>query len=190
VISIPEILRRAVAFGANRQAAHARCRVLFVCTGNICRSPTAEAVFRYHIEVSGLREAIHCASAGTHDFNVGGRADGRSQAVAAKRGYDLSRIRGRRVSDDDFVRYDLILAMDRQNIEALRARCPPQTLERIKLLMEFARKYNEREIPDPYYSNTKGFELVLDMIEDACTSLLEHVRANHLADPGAEPGIR
>jgi len=186
--SIPEMLRGLLSLGADGGPAGARCHVLFVCMGNVCRSPTAEAVFRHHIERAGLADSVHCASAGTHDFHVGGQPDGRARAAASKRGYDLSRIRGRQVSVEDFARYDLILAMDKQNLEGLLARCPPESRERLKLLMEFARNHAVLEVPDPYYSNARGFEVVLDMIEDACTELLEHVRTTYLPTPDAGSG--
>ncbi len=185
---IPEVLRNVFGFGDRAPAA--RCRVLFVCMGNICRSPTAEAVFRRQIEVAGLRDEVDCASAGTHNVNLGGMADGRARAAAMKRGYDLSRIRGRQIREDDFEHFDLILAMDRQNLDSLSERCPPANQDRLKLLMQFARRHAVLEVPDPYYGNARGFELVLDMIEDACTSLLEHVRATHLGAPGSESGTQ
>lgn len=178
-------LRKLWPFGKTRREERIRCRVLFVCMGNVCRSPTAEAVFRRKIELAGLADLVDCTSAGTHDFNLGAAPDGRARAVALKRGYDMSRLRGRQVSAEDFARYDLILAMDRQNFDALAERCPPARLERLKLLMAFARRHEASEIPDPYYSTAKGFELVLDMIEDACEGLLEHVRSHGIAPPAS-----
>jgi protein-tyrosine phosphatase len=168
-----------------RKDAQARCKVLFVCMANLCRSPTAEAVFRHHIERAGLAHEIACASAGTHEFNAGSAPDGRARAAASKRGYDMSRFRGRGVIDEDFTRFDLIVAMDRQNLEALRSRCPPEQAGRLRLLMEFAQQRDALDIPDPYYGNAQGFEVVLDMIEDACAALLQHVRSTHLAGPQA-----
>ena len=156
--------------------------------GNLCRSPTAEAVFRHQIEHAGLAAEIACASAGTHDFNLGSAPDGRARAAALKRGYDMSRFRGRGIKDEDFTRFDLIIAMDRQNLEALRSRCPPEQSERLRLLMEFAQRHEGLDVPDPYYGNAQGFEIVLDMIEDACAALLEHVRSTHLASPQATIG--
>jgi protein-tyrosine phosphatase len=166
------------------------CRVLFVCMGNLCRSPSAEAVFRRQVELRGLSGRVLCSSAGTHDIYVGVLADGRARAAAARRGYDMSRLRGRLLSDEDFVRFDLILAMDRQNLAALQQRCPEQHAERLHLLMEFARSHDAQEVPDPYFGNAKAFELVLDMVEDACTGLLEHVRARYMQPPAdARPPV-
>ncbi|MCC6531518.1 MAG: low molecular weight phosphotyrosine protein phosphatase [Burkholderiales bacterium] len=158
----------------------AKVRVLFICTANVCRSPTAEAVFRRHIELAGLHGAVHCASAGTHDFNLGAAPDGRARAVALRRGYDLSGLKGRHVLEADFERHHMILAMDRANLASLTQRCPAEHRNKLRLLMEFARRHAVLEVPDPYYGNARGFELVLDMIEDACASLLEHIRTTHL----------
>lgn len=179
---IPTIIRQVFGLGAGRQA-DADYRVLFVCMANVCRSPTAEAVFRRQVEVAGLVPAVQCASAGTHDFHVGSSPDGRARAAALKRGYDLSRLRGRHVSDEDFERYDLILAMDQHNMSFLKQRCPPHRQDKLKLLMEFARRHEAADVPDPYYGNAQAFELVLDMIEDACCALIDHVRATR-ADKG------
>lgn len=182
---IPALIRNALGFG-NRDA-DVRFRVLFVCMGNVCRSPTAEAVFRRQAELAGLARVIQCASAGTHDFHVGAAPDGRARAVASERGYDLSRLRGRHVSDEDFVRYDMILAMDSQNMSLLRKRCPGDHADKLRMLMEFARRHAVLEVPDPYYGNARGFELVLDMIEDACGSLLAHIRDERLGGTPAAP---
>jgi protein-tyrosine phosphatase len=177
---IAPLLRSVFAFATRARAAEPACRILFVCMGNVCRSPTAESVFRHMVEEAGLASRIVCASAGTHDFNRGSLPDGRAREIALQRGYDMSRLRGRHVDDADFERFDLILAMDRPNLDALRQRCPSDKADRLKLLMEFARRHAVLEVPDPYYSNTKGFEVVLDMIEDACSALLDHVRSSYL----------
>ena len=155
--------------------------------GNLCRSPTAEAVFRQQIARAGLANEIACASAGTHDFYLGYLPDKRAREAALKRGYDMSRLRVRSVKDEDFTRFDLIVAMDRQNLEALRERCPPEQAERLRLLMEFAQREGVLDVPDPYYGNAQGFEVVLDMIEDACALLLQHVRSTHLTS--SDPAI-
>ncbi len=167
-------------FGGAARDARPACRVLFVCMGNICRSPTAEAVFRRYVQEAGLEGRVACASAGTHDFNLGVLADGRAREAAQRRGYDMSRMRGRCIADEDFERFDLIVAMDRQNLEALRQRCPPERAERLRLLMEFARRHEAAEVPDPYFGSVKAFEQVLDMVEDACAALLEHVRERYV----------
>src|SRR5262245_43289261 len=117
-------------FGLSARASDPQCEVLFVCMGNLCRSPTAEAVSRQQFELAGPTREIACASSGTHNFNRGVAPDGRARAAALKRGYDMSRFRGRGITDEDFTRFDLILAMDRHNLEALRSRCPPQQSER------------------------------------------------------------
>lgn len=152
-------------------------RVLFVCMGNICRSPTAEAVFRHLVVAEGLAERIETDSAGTHDYHIGAPPDSRSQAAAAQRGFDLSPLRARQVRVEDFADYDYVLAMDEANRVALRKLCPTQYRERVKLFLEFAPEAGRREIPDPYYGGAKGFEEVLDLVEDAARGLLEHIRA-------------
>jgi len=184
---IPALLRNVFSLGSAERDATLCCRVLFVCMGNICRSPTAEAVFRHQVETAGLASRIECDSAGTHDVHLGNAPDGRARAIALKRGYYMSRLRGRQVAEQDFERFDLILAMDRQNLDVLTSRCPPERCDRLRLLMEFARRHAVLEVPDPYYGNVRGFELVLDMIEDACTELLAHVQSTYLmASSGSE----
>jgi len=179
---IPPLLR--TVFGLGRRESEVQFRVLFVCMGNLCRSPTAEAVFRQQLQSAELWPAVQCASAGTHDFHVGSLPDGRARAAASQRGYDMSRQRGRHVSDEDFVRYDMILAMDNQNFELLTKRCPPEYSAKLGMLMAYARRHDVSEVPDPYYGNARGFGLVLDMIEDACSALLEHIREQRLGRPG------
>jgi protein-tyrosine phosphatase len=186
---IPALLRNLWPFAGSGRESRVVCRVLFVCMGNVCRSPTAEAVFRRRLLDAGLSERVACASAGTHEFNLGAAPDGRARAAAQRRGYDMSRMRGRCVAETDFARFDLVLAMDQQNLAALRSRCPTDKTERLRLLMEFARRHDALEVPDPYYGNAKAFELVLDMIEDACESLVDHVRDRYLvAANAAQPG--
>ena len=185
---IPALLRRLWPFRAAAREHRIACRVLFVCMGNVCRSPTAEAVFRSRVAAAGLADRIVCTSAGTHGFNVGAAADARSRAAAARRGYDMSKARGRAIAAADFERYDLVLAMDRQNLEALREICPEGRQDRLRLLMEFARAHAMQEVPDPYYSTAQGFDVVLDMIEDACGALLEHVRAQYIEAAVAPAG--
>ncbi len=144
--------------------------------GNICRSPTAEGVFRAQVEAAGLASKIHIDSAGTHDYHVGDPPDNRAQATASRRGYDLRHFRGRQVGPKDFVDYDMILAMDLENLSRLHAQCPPEHAHKLGLFLEHSKNFLEREVPDPYYGGAAGFETVLDMAEDAGSGLLEHIR--------------
>lgn len=139
--------------------------------GNICRSPTAEAVLRHELMTKDLVERVDVDSAGVDAYHVGESPDIRAQRVAKKRGYDLSRIRARTVSLEDFNRFDLILAMDMRVFRALESRCPDQYRDRLALYMDYARHYDEKEVPDPYYGGEAGFERVLDMIEDVTQGL-------------------
>jgi protein-tyrosine phosphatase len=150
-------------------------RVLFVCMGNICRSPTAEGVFRQLVEQQGLADKIIADSAGTHDYHIGAAPDPRAQAAATRRGYDLSALRARQVVPADFAAFDLVLAMDERNRELLRGMCPPQYRERVRLLLDFADDATPREVPDPYYDGAQGFEEVLDLVENAARGLLRHI---------------
>jgi protein-tyrosine phosphatase len=146
--------------------------VLFVCMGNICRSPTAEGVFRARVEQAGLAGRIHVDSAGTHNYHPGSPPDERSQQHAARRGYDLSAQRARQVQPADFDRFDLILAMDWDNLALLEELCPPDRHRKLKRFMEFARSGTSPVVPDPYYGGADGFEQVLDHVEDASEGLL------------------
>lgn len=142
-------------------------KVLFVCTGNICRSPTAEGVLRKMISDMGLE--IHVESAGTHDYHVGQPPDRRALRHAQDRGYDLSAQRARQLRKRDFEEFDVIVAMDRGHLELLRAHCPPQHQARLRMLV------NGHDVPDPYYGGPEGFEQVLDMVEAACLGLLHEL---------------
>ena len=144
-----------------------------VCTGNICRSPTAEGVLRHLAREAGL--PIEVDSAGTHDYHVGDAPDRRACAHAAKRGYDLSSLRARQVTADDFQAFDLLLAMDRGHRELLLRRCPAEHRHKVRMFMDFAGRDGE-EVPDPYYGGAEGFEGVLDRVEAACRGLLSHAR--------------
>lgn len=147
-------------------------RVLFVCMGNICRSPTAEGVVRGHLKTSELAGQVEIDSAGTHAYHVGEPPDLRAQKAAQGRGYDLSGLRARKVSAADFIRFDYILAMDRDNLSLLREACPPEHRHKLKLFLEYAANFDEDEVPDPYYGGAAGFEHVLDLIEDAARGLV------------------
>jgi protein-tyrosine phosphatase len=151
-------------------------RVLFVCMGNICRSPMAEGVFRHLVRQSGLEDVVRVDSAGTHAFHAGEPPDKRAQTLAAKRGYDITTLRARRVRDKDFEEFDLILAMDWDNLSLLQQVAPKQAHHKLQLLMRFATEHESATIPDPYYGNQQGFEQALDFIEDACAGLLEVAR--------------
>lgn len=150
-------------------------RVLFVCMGNICRSPTAEGVFKHLVAKNGLAADIESDSAGTHDYHIGDPPDARSQAAAGRRGYDLTALRARQVAPDDFAAFDYVLAMDETNLTALRRLCPAQHRERVKLFLEFAPEAGRRDVPDPYYGGAQGFEEVLDLVEQAAQGLLDHI---------------
>lgn len=156
--------------------------VLFVCLGNICRSPTAHAVFQQLVDASGLGHAILVDSAGTGDWHIGKAPDVRATAAARKRGYDLSVLRARRVTAEDFRRYDYILAMDLQNLRDLQALRPADFRGELSLFLNYG-QHREREVPDPYYGEGDGFELVLDMVEAAAAGLLEAIALRHGLQP-------
>jgi protein-tyrosine phosphatase len=153
--------------------------VLFVCMGNICRSPTAEAVFRHYVENAGLSRYIRIDSAGTHDYHIGDAPDLRTQRAAQQRGYEMSGLRGRQVDAGDFLRFDYVLAMDRTNLANLHRILPHGGDVQPRLFLEYARHHAEREVPDPYYGGADGFERVLDMVEDAAEGLLQQIRQRY-----------
>ena len=150
--------------------------VLFVCMGNICRSPTAEGVFRRHVSDAGLKETVHADSAGTHAYHVGNRPDRRATEAAERRGYSLAGMRARKVTSMDFESFDFILAMDEDNLLNLREMADAEHHGKIRLLLEFAQNQELREVPDPYYGGSSGFEKVLDLVEDASRALLDSVK--------------
>ena len=156
--------------------------VLFCCMGNICRSPTAEAVFRAKVEEAGLAQQILIDSVGTHDYHIGKPPDLRTQRAARVRGYEMSGLRGRQVELADFTRFDYVLAMDNANMAILYRLCPQQQRDRLGMFLEYAGKHQQREVPDPYYGGEDGFERVLDMVEDAAQGLLLHIRKVHLGE--------
>jgi protein-tyrosine phosphatase len=152
--------------------------VLMVCMGNICRSPTAEGVLRAKVAQAGLTRQVHIESAGTHNYHPGSAPDERSQAHALRRGYDLSRLKARQVTPDDYAEFDLILAMDWDNLALLQVDCPPEHAIKLKLLMEFAGAQTGQGanlgavVPDPYHGGDADFERVLDLTEAACDGLV------------------
>jgi protein-tyrosine phosphatase len=148
------------------------CRVLFVCLGNICRSPTAEGVLRHLAAQAGPRLKIEIDSAGTADYHIGAPPDLRSRRAASRRGIDISGLRARQVTEDDFVRFDLILAMDRENLRELEAMKPANSRASLKLFLEYAPDLNLRDVPDPYYRDAGAFEEVLDLTTAASRGLL------------------
>jgi protein-tyrosine phosphatase len=151
-------------------------KILFVCLGNICRSPTAEGVFRQKAADAGLLDRLTIDSAGTNNYHPGEPPDARSQHHARRRGYDISMLRARAVQDEDFARFDLLLAMDAMNYSTLMHRAPAEAREKIRRFMEFAPQLNVREVPDPYDGDKGDFEYVLDLVEAASEGLVVHVR--------------
>ncbi len=151
-------------------------RVLFVCMGNICRSPTAQGVFEKVLRERLPELVVEIDSAGTHAYHVGEAPDPRAQRAAVRRGIDLSGIRARRVDLGDFERFDLVLAMDKLNLGVLEEMAPPERRGRVRLFLDFAPDLGRDEVPDPYYGAGNGFEVVLDLVERAAIGLVEHVR--------------
>jgi protein-tyrosine phosphatase len=145
--------------------------------GNICRSPTAEGVFRHKVEQAKLENKISIDSAGTHAYHVGNPPDPRAQAAARKRNIDLSSQRARRVSADDFTKFDYVIAMDESNKDDLLSICPAGYENRVHLFLDFA-ACNETEVPDPYYGQGRGFEIVLNLVEEAAEGLLKQIQEN------------
>jgi protein-tyrosine phosphatase len=155
-----------------RPEPEAEFAVLMVCMGNICRSPTAEAALRQRLSQVGLAHRVRVDSAGTHSYHVGSSPDQRAQAHGRRRGLELSGLKARKIAPDDFGRFDLILAMDQENLADLLRMAPPGYESRVKLLMNFARSpHGVDSVPDPYYGSEAGFERVLDLVGDACEGL-------------------
>ncbi len=156
-----------------------KIKVLFVCMGNICRSPTADAVFRHHVKEARLDHIIDVDSAGTHAYHIGDPPDHRAQSTALRRGYMMHELRARAVQSSDFVEFDYILAMDKENLSLLHQRSPQQHINKIQLFMQYSQNINFAiEVPDPYFGGSQGFELVMDMIEEASRGLLAHLCNN------------
>ena len=155
-------------------------RVLFVCMGNICRSPTAEGVFTKHVAVAKLFNKIDIDSAGTHAYHVGENPDPRAQKCAIARDIDLSKLRARKAVEEDFNTFDYVLAMDKDNYEYLLSICPSGSEHKLSLFMSYAPHLNVEEVPDPYYGGPRGFENVFDLIDQASIGLLNHIKQQHL----------
>ncbi|NRA55751.1 MAG: low molecular weight phosphotyrosine protein phosphatase [Gammaproteobacteria bacterium] len=153
-----------------------QCSVLMVCMANICRSPTAEAVLKQRLKATNVRVKVD--SAGTLNYRKGTRPDSRSVKAGLARGYNLSKIRSRMITPQDFETFDFILAMDKDNLIELQAKCPPQYQSKLGLLLSYGNG-NELEVPDPYYGGSKGFEMVLDLIESATEGLVGEITARH-----------
>lgn len=153
--------------------------VLFVCMGNICRSPTAQGVFEQQVAAAGLDSFISVDSAGTHAYHIGEQPDKRAANAAHKRGIDLSTQRARRLHEKDFMVFHYLLAMDRSNYDDMRSICPQEHEYKVKLLLDYAPDLEEQEVPDPYYGGATGFERVLDLIEIASLRLLAEIRQQH-----------
>lgn len=158
-------------------------RVLMVCTGNICRSPTAQGVLQRLAADAGMAGRLQVDSAGTHGYHVGEPPDARSQVHALRRGVDLSAQRARQLTAADFGEFDLVLVMDAANERAARALCPPAQRHKLHRLTEFCTRHTAREVPDPYYGGERGFEAVLDLIEDACRGVLAALQVPGPAAP-------
>jgi protein-tyrosine phosphatase len=154
-------------------------KVLFVCMGNICRSPTAQGVFETLVQRENLARHIKIDSAGTHAYHVGEPPDTRATEAAKRRGVDLTTQRARKVKPEDFLEFDYVLAMDSSNFENLREICHPDYEDRLRLFLDFAPHLGVEDVPDPYYGGLQGFERVLDLIEAAAEGLLAEMRARH-----------
>jgi protein-tyrosine phosphatase len=159
--------------------------VLFVCMGNICRSPTAHGVLLHKVKALGLDQRIRVDSAGTHNYHQNSPPDSRSQAHASKRGYDLSTLRARQILAADFASHDLLLVMDWDNLTLVQEQCPSRHQSKIRRLTEFCENHDSTVVPDPYYGGDRGFEEVLDLVEDACEGLLKHIRRKLHTEHGA-----
>lgn len=155
-----------------------RVKVLFVCMGNICRSPTAHGVMQHKIHLRGLADQIEIGSAGTHAYHVGEQSDGRSRALAKQKGIDMDFIRARKISVHDYDEYDYILAMDEDNFDLINYYAPSNHAARLHLFLEFANSRgitSERVVPDPYYGGAEGFENVFALVDKGCDALIEHI---------------
>lgn len=157
-----------------------KVKILFVCMGNICRSPTAHGVFRHLVREAGLEPLIEIDSAGTHGYHVGEPPDDRACKTALARGVEIADLRARRAEPEDFVYYDLVLAMDQDNYHSLSRICPPGMERKLSLFLDFAPELRRREVPDPYYGGAQGFDQVFDMVEAAARGLLDDITRRYL----------
>jgi len=157
-----------------------KIKVLFVCMGNICRSPTAEGVFRHLVRQENLEHLIETDSSGTHAYHVGEPPDHRAQTTAVNRGIDLSDLRARRATSADFEEFDYVLAMDKDNYAILKSILPAGYESRLKMFLSYAPELKIKEVPDPYYGGDKGFDDVFDMVEVASLGLLSDIKSKHL----------
>ncbi len=155
--------------------------VLFVCLGNICRSPTAHGVFRNMVIQAGLEDRIEIDSAGTAAFHIGKSPDGRSAAVALERGVDMADLSARKVDFGDFYVYDYILAMDDANYSNLMDMALPEHVDKVKMFLDYTQDFSESEVPDPYFGGAQGFDHVFDLVESASLGLLEHIKHHDLS---------
>jgi len=171
----PEALRACPRPFNRRHQWHDMIRILFVCMGNICRSPMAQGVLEHRLHDDRIVDRIEVDSAGTHHYHSGASPDPRGVAAAARRGIQIDHQRARPVRDEDFLDFDLILVMDSENERALRKVCPPAYGDRIVRITEFAPELRERDIPDPYYVGEEGFEKVLDMLELCLEGLMDEL---------------
>ena len=153
-------------------------RVLFVCMGNICRSPTAQALFREAVTAARLDDEITTDSAGTHAYHIGNPPDSRATATALERDIDMTDLRARQVCEADFEQFDYVVAMDRDNLALLEASCPPEAQDRLSLMLDWAEGWGD-EVPDPYYGSDEGFIRVFDMLTAASQGLLAHIASSH-----------
>ncbi|MCH9696478.1 MAG: low molecular weight phosphotyrosine protein phosphatase [Gammaproteobacteria bacterium] len=164
------------------QAPEPVVKILFVCLGNICRSPLAQGVFEKQAETASVLELIHIDSAGTHAYHIGELPDPRSMSIASTNNIDLSSQRARKVHETDFETFDYILAMDQDNYANLYADCPEQYRERLHLFLNFAPHLDLKDVPDPYYGGNFGFERVYDLVFEASEGLIKTLLENELAD--------